>query len=75
MSEPERRKRPRRRVEPSPSALNLTIDETATVVGVGRTMMFAMIKDGRIRSFKIGRDRRVTRAEAERVARALAGAE
>lgn len=68
----ERTTRPRRRVEPAPSALNLTIDEAATVIGVGRTAVFDMIRAGALRSFKIGRDRRVTREEAVRKARELA---
>jgi excisionase family DNA binding protein len=62
----------RRRVEPTTAALNLTIEEAATLLGVGRSTFYAMMGQGRVRTFRIGRSRRVARAEVERLVRELA---
>lgn len=42
-----------------PRRLLLTVEEAADLLGVGRTTMFALIKDGEIESVHIGRLRRV----------------
>jgi excisionase family DNA binding protein len=39
--------------------LVLTIEEAAKVLRIGRTTMFALVSDGEIRSFLIGRSRRI----------------
>jgi excisionase family DNA binding protein len=41
------------------------------MIGVGRSTVYDLIKDGRLKAFKFGRLRRVERTEAERVARTL----
>ena len=61
----------RERIQPAPAALNLTVEEAATVIGVGRTLAYGTIKLGRMKAFKIRRLTRVTRDEAMRVAREL----
>jgi excisionase family DNA binding protein len=39
--------------------VNLTIEEAAHRIGVGRTTMYALVKDGQVRTVRIGRLRRV----------------
>lgn len=46
--------------------LLVTAEEAAHLLGVGRTTLYALIKDGRLRSVHIGRSCRVTRAELRR---------
>ncbi len=43
---------------PNPLSL-LTVEEAADVLRIGRTSMFALVKDGTIRSVRIGRLRRI----------------
>lgn len=40
----------------------LTVEEATTRMSVGRTKLFALIKDGQIRSVKIGKSRRIVAA-------------
>ena len=61
MSDPE----PRRDV-PSGDPLLLTPEEAATVLRIGRTTMYALIKAGDLRPVHIGRSCRISRAELER---------
>jgi excisionase family DNA binding protein len=63
----------RQRVEPALVAENLTVEEAATLLGVGRTMTFRFIREGRLRAFKVGRLTRIARSEATRCAREMAG--
>ncbi|MFD9890946.1 excisionase family DNA-binding protein [Amycolatopsis sp. NPDC059027] len=52
-------------MEPAPRALPprllLTVEEAADYLGIGRTLMFALIKDGEIETVQIHRLRRVPR--------------
>lgn len=43
--------------------LLFTIEEAASALHVGRTTVYALIKDGQLRAVHIGRSRRLTRAE------------
>lgn len=36
-------------------ALAVSIDDTAKALGLGRTSVYAMISDGRLEAFKLGR--------------------
>jgi excisionase family DNA binding protein len=47
------------------------VEEVARLYGVGRTTMYALIRDGMLHAVHIGRSCRITRAEAERFARSL----
>ena len=46
--------------------LLLTTAEAANALRVGRTTVYALIKDGQLRSVHIGRSCRISRAEVER---------
>ncbi|WP_040337146.1 helix-turn-helix domain-containing protein [Candidatus Blastococcus massiliensis] len=46
--------------------LLLTTAEAADVLGVGRTSVYALIKEGQLRPVHIGRSCRISRAELER---------
>lgn len=52
--------------------LAYSINETATVLSLGRTSVYAMIADGRLESFKLGRR---TLVKAESVRRLVSGLE
>ncbi len=41
----------------------LTVDEAAAQLKIGRTSIWQLIRSGKIRSFRIGRLRRVTEAD------------
>lgn len=45
----------------------LTVAEAAEQLRVGRTMIYAMLRDGRINGVKIGRRRLVPASEIERI--------
>jgi excisionase family DNA binding protein len=45
--------------------LAVSINDTVKVLGVGRTSVYAMIKDGRLEAFKLGR-RTLVKAESIR---------
>ena len=66
MSDPE----PRRDV-PTGNPLLLTPEEAATVLRIGRTTMYALMKAGDLRPVHIGRSCRISRAELERYVRRL----
>jgi excisionase family DNA binding protein len=51
--------------------LLLTPEEAATVLRVGRTTIYALIKTGQLRPVHIGRSCRLSRAELERYVRCL----
>src|SRR4051812_1202532 len=46
--------------------LLLTAEEAARALHIGRTTLYALIKDGHLRSVHIGRSCRLTRAELQR---------
>ncbi|GAA4405475.1 helix-turn-helix domain-containing protein [Tsukamurella soli] len=50
---------------PTPPTL-LTVAETAKMLRCGQTLVYAMLKDGRLASVKIGRRRLVRAADVER---------
>jgi excisionase family DNA binding protein len=51
---------------PSPDQLLLTPEEAASILRIGRTMIYALIRDEALRAVRIGRSRRISRAELER---------
>jgi excisionase family DNA binding protein len=53
------------------SPLLLTPEEAATVLRIGRTTIYALMKAGDLRPVYIGRSCRVSRAELERYVRCL----
>ncbi|MCU1606071.1 MAG: putative excisionase, partial [Modestobacter sp.] len=46
--------------------LLLTTEEAADLLRVGRTTVYALIKDGQLRPVHVGRSCRISRAELER---------
>jgi excisionase family DNA binding protein len=44
---------------PAPDRVLLTVEEAAEQLGIGRTTMFALIREGAVESVQIGRLRRV----------------
>ncbi|MCA1703745.1 MAG: excisionase family DNA-binding protein [Actinobacteria bacterium] len=46
--------------------LLLTVDEAADQLGIGRTLMYALVKDGEVESVHIGRLRRIPADELPR---------
>ncbi len=61
--------RPREPVASDP--LLLTPEEAATVLRLGRTTVYALMKAGELRAVHIGRSCRLSRAELERYVRRL----
>ena len=51
--------------------LLLTAEEAARALHIGRTTLYALIKDGQLRSVHIGRSCRLTRAELQSYVRSL----
>ncbi len=49
-------------------AIAVSINDAAKALGLGRTSIYAMITDGRLESFKLGRRRLVTVASIRRLA-------
>ena len=49
-----------------PSRLVLTVEEAAQCLGIGRTLMYALITGGEVESVRIGRLRRVPADALER---------
>jgi excisionase family DNA binding protein len=45
--------------ESSTARLLLTVEEAAKRLGVGRTLMYTLVKDGEVESVQIGRLRRI----------------
>lgn len=50
---------------PTPDKLAYSVAETAEVLGIGRTMVFELIRTKRLPSMKIGHRRLVARADVE----------
>ena len=61
--------RPREPVSSGP--LLLTPEEAATVLRLGRTTVYALMKAGELRAVHIGRSCRLSRSELERYVRGL----
>ena len=55
--------------------LLLTPEETAQMLRVGRSTVYELIASGRLKSVKIGRCRRVTRAQVDEFVLWLSGSE
>jgi excisionase family DNA binding protein len=53
--------------------LLLTVEEAADQLGIGRTLAYALVKDGEIESVRIGRLRRIPAAELGRYLDRLTG--
>jgi excisionase family DNA binding protein len=51
---------------PRPTRLVLTVEEAAECLGIGRTLMYALITGGEVESVRIGRLRRVPADALER---------
>jgi excisionase family DNA binding protein len=58
-----------------PPRLLLTVEEAAERIGICRSNMFKLIRQGDVRSVKVGRLRRVTPAALEDFIRRLSGGE
>ncbi len=54
------------------SRLLLTPEEAASVLSIGRTTIYALMKNGDLRPVHIGRSCRLSRAELERYVRQMA---
>jgi excisionase family DNA binding protein len=61
----------RPRDEGAAESLLLTPEEAATLLRIGRTTVYALMKAGDLRSVHIGRSCRLVRAELERYVRGL----
>jgi len=48
-------------------ALTISVNETARALGVGRTSVYAMIRDGRIQAIKFNRRTLITTASLRRL--------
>jgi excisionase family DNA binding protein len=57
---------PERSADVSGDRLRLTTEEAADVLRVGRTTVYALIKEGQLRPVHIGRSCRISHAELER---------
>ena len=55
------------------SKLLLTVEEAAEQLGIGRTLAYALVKDGEIESVRIGRLRRIPAAALGRYLDRLTG--
>jgi excisionase family DNA binding protein len=53
----------------------LRVEEAAELLGVGRSLAYDLIRDGRLRSFKVGSRRLVPVAAVDELLDALAGAD
>jgi excisionase family DNA binding protein len=53
------------------TALLISVDEAASILGIGRTLTFELILQGRVSSVKIGRRRLVLRQELDEFVREL----
>lgn len=51
--------------EPSPTGGGLSISEAANYSGIGRTVLYGLIRDGQIRVVKVGRRSIVPRSEID----------
>jgi excisionase family DNA binding protein len=47
------------RIRSANSKLLLTVEEAATTLSIGRSMMYTLVREGRVFTVKIGRARRV----------------
>ncbi len=47
------------------NAILLSPEQVAQILGIGRTFVFALIANGRLKSIKLGRRRLIPRAEVE----------
>jgi excisionase family DNA binding protein len=57
---------------PEPAKLLLTVPEAAARLGIGRTLMYALISTGAVASVQVGRLRRIRPADLESYAVSLA---
>lgn len=52
-----------------------SVNEAAELLSVGRTMVYDLIRDGRLRSLKVGHRRLIAREDLEAFVRSIRGAE
>ena len=57
--------------EENGGALLISVEETASILGIGRTLVFELIMQGKVSSVKIGRRRLVVRQELDEFVREL----
>jgi excisionase family DNA binding protein len=53
------------------AALLISVEEAASILGIGRTLMFELMMQGKVSSVKIGRRRLVVRQELDEFVREL----
>ena len=56
------------------TAVLLTVEEAAELLRIGRTQAYRLVRDGELRSVKIGASRRIPRAALDELVRALLAA-
>jgi excisionase family DNA binding protein len=64
---------PRPAIEPPIDRMLLTVEESAAVLGIGRSLMFELIGSGTIETVRVGRLRRVQPEALRRYVASLAG--
>jgi excisionase family DNA binding protein len=57
----------------TPTKLLLTTEEAASVLGIGRTRMYQLVRTGKVRSVTLGRSRRIRPEDLETYVEQLAG--
>lgn len=58
-------------LEEKSAALLISVEEAASILGIGRTLIFELIMQGKVSSVKIGRRRLVVRQELDEFVREL----
>jgi excisionase family DNA binding protein len=58
-----------------PGARLLTVEETATRIGISRTGVYDLLREGALGSVKIGRRRRIPDTEVDHYIKALCGSD
>ena len=60
-------------METTPTKLLLTTEEAASVLGIGRTRMYQLVRTGKVRSVTLGRSRRIRPEDLQAYVQQLAG--
>ena len=59
-------------METTPTKLLITTEEAASVLGIGRTRMYELLRSGKVRSVTLGRSRRIRPEDLETYVEQLA---
>lgn len=59
-------------METTPTKLLITTEEAASVLGIGRTRMYELVRSGKVRSVTLGRSRRIRPEDLETYVEQLA---